>query len=186
LRVNYAYSRSYNYQTAQNQDQVISPIDWGPQANDQPHSISVFGVFNLPAGIQVSPILQAASARPYNLTEGRDVNGDGTNNDRYLPCGNATNCSPVLPDSARGKALLVLDLRGTKFFNLGNDGARKIGFYVEGYNITNRANFGGAFSTNCSRNTTTGLCSSLFQTPTAFLVGLGYVRQMQLGARFIF
>lgn len=194
LHVNYAYSRSYSYFDAQalvpqDQDHVISPENWGPQTNDQPHSLSVFAVFNLPAGIQLSPILQAASGRPYTLTQGVDLNQDGVNNDRYVPCGNPSACAAVGPDSERGKTLFLLDLRGTKFFNLGKEGKRKIGVYVEGYNLTNRANFGNTYSGNCAAILVNGLyqCSNTnFEKPTGFIPGLGYTRQMQLGARFIF
>jgi hypothetical protein len=189
LHVNYAYSRSYTYATAQNQDQLISPINWGPQPADQPHSLSVFGVVNLPAGIQLSPILQVASARPYTLTESVDLNKDGVNNDRFVPCGNPSACSPLGPNSQRGVALFVLDLRGTKFFNLGDEGKRKIGVFVEGYNLTNRANFGNLYNGNCSAKQISGLyeCSNAnFEKPNGFIPGLGYTRQMQIGARFIF
>jgi hypothetical protein len=189
LHVNYAYSRSYTYATAQDQDQLISPINWGPQPADQPHSVSVFGVVNLPAGIQLSPILQAASARPYTLTESVDLNKDGVNNDRYLPCGDPTSCSAVGPNSKRGAVLFALDLRGTKFFNLGKEGKRKIGVFVEGYNLTNRANFGNLFNGNCSAKLVNGQyqCSNAnFEAPNGYIPGLGYARQMQIGARFIF
>jgi hypothetical protein len=194
VHVNYTYSRSYTYYDGfalqpQNQDQVISPENWGPQTNNQPNALSAFGVFNLPAGIQLSPILQVASARPYTLTEGVDLNQDGVNNDRYVPCGNPAACSAVGPDSARGKALVVLDLRGTKFFNLGKDGARKLGVYVEGFNLGNRANFGNSYNGNCSAILVNGsyqCANANFQKPDGYIPGLGYTRQMQIGARFIF
>jgi hypothetical protein len=193
VRANYTYSRNYTYLTAQDQDQLIEPINWGPAANDQPHALSVFGIFSLPAGIQLSPVLQAASGRPYNLTEGIDLNKDGDNNDRYLPCGIPTMCSVVGPDSARGAPTFTLDLRGTKFFNLGHDGVRKIGIFVEGYNLTNHVNFGSSYNGSCAaKNVGTAAspqyqCTNAnFQLPDGYLPGLGYTRQMQLGARFIF
>ena len=44
----------------------------------------VSGAFELPWGFQVSPILQAATPRPYKLLAGVDVNGDGQANDRFV------------------------------------------------------------------------------------------------------
>jgi hypothetical protein len=54
--------------------------EWGPTRLDERHRIVASGVFDLPAGFQVSPIVQFASARPYTPTLGFDVNGDGQTN----------------------------------------------------------------------------------------------------------
>jgi hypothetical protein len=187
--VNYTYSRNYTYTNAQVQDEIIQPINWGPNSQDQTHAVAIFGVFALPKGVQFSPILQAASARPYELTEGVDLNKDGMNNDRYLPCGNPANCSVVNAFAARGLPLFVLDMRGTKFFNLDSDGRKKIGVYVELYNLTNRANFGNSYNGSCGAKLVSGTytCTNVnFRQPIGFMPGIGYPRQMQLGARFIF
>ena len=58
--------------------------EWGPTSNDERHRVVVMGVFELPYGIQLSPLFQAATARPYTLTAGSDLNRDGRNNDRYV------------------------------------------------------------------------------------------------------
>ena len=58
--------------------------EWGPTGSDERHRVVAMGVFELPYGIQLSPVFQAASARPYNLTAGTDLNADGTNNDRWI------------------------------------------------------------------------------------------------------
>ena len=66
----------------QDQFDQFADGEWGPVGNDERHRVVAMGVFEMPWGIQLSPVFQAASARPYNLTAGCDLNGDGNNNDR--------------------------------------------------------------------------------------------------------
>ena len=57
--------------------------EFGPARFDERHRIVASGVFDLPFGIQLSPILQLAGARPYSPTTGVDIDGDGlATNDR--------------------------------------------------------------------------------------------------------
>ena len=147
--------------------------EWGPTGTDERHRVVAMGVFELPYGIQLSPVFQAASARPYTLTAGADLNADGTNNDRYI---DPATGKQVSVNSARGDNTLLLDLRTTKFFGLG--GARRIGVFAELFNIFNTANFGGNFTGNAR--------STNFRQPGGFIPGIGYPRQVQLGARFLF
>jgi len=42
--------------------------EWGPNPNDERHHVTVSGIWELPWGLQLSPILQYGSARPYDLT----------------------------------------------------------------------------------------------------------------------
>ena len=131
------------------------------------------GVFELPFGIQASPIFQAGSGRAYNLTAGTDLNRDGVNNDRYI---DPATGQQVGLNSERGAATWNIDARVTKFFTLGRD-ARKLGVFAELYNLTDRANFGVYNGTGTS---------VLFKQPTAYFRGYPTSRQLQLGARFTF
>jgi hypothetical protein len=131
------------------------------------------GVIDLPLGVQVSPVFQLASARPYNLTAGSDLNGDGTNNDRYV---DPATGRQVSINSARGDHTAVLDLRATKFIGLGEQ--RRLGLFVEFFNVLNTVNFGNSYTGNGR--------SANFRQPTGFFAGIGYPRQVQLGARFLF
>jgi hypothetical protein len=149
------------------------PGEWGPNGPDERHRMVATGVFELPAGIQLSPVLQLASARPYNLTAGVDLNADGNNNDRYI---DPATGKQVSLNAARGDKTFVFDMRSTKYVALGGD--KKVGIFVEAFNLFNTNNFGAAYGGN-SRATT-------FRTPTGFVPGIGYARQVQLGARFIF
>lgn len=51
--------------------------EFGPTRLDERHRIVVSGVFNLPLGFQLAPILQFSTARPYSPTLGFDNDGDG-------------------------------------------------------------------------------------------------------------
>jgi hypothetical protein len=159
-----------------NLDQPKGPGEWGPTLTDERHRVVLSAVINAPGGIQVSPIVQAGSARPYNLLAGRDVNGDGTALERYV---DPATGQMVRVNAARGEPTYNLDTRVTKFFNLGD--TRRVGLFAEFYNITNKANFGNAFIGNA--------LSPQFKRPSGFLSGgAAYPtsRQMQLGARFNF
>ena len=115
------------------------------------------------------------SARPYNLTAGTDLNADGNNNDRYI---DPSTGKQVSLNSARGDNTYVFDIRATKFIGLGGGGDRKIGLFVETFNVFNTANFGGQYGGNARATT--------FRQATGFIPGIGGPRQVQLGARFLF
>jgi hypothetical protein len=161
-----------------NLDQPHGPGEWGATLTDERHRVVLSAVLIAPGGIQIAPIFQAASARPYNLVAGRDLNGDGTpTNDRYV---DSTTGQMVSINAARGEPTWNLDARVTKFFDLGSN-ARRLGIFAEFYNITNKANFGNAFIGNA--------LSAQFRQPSGFMSGgAAYPtsRQMQLGARFSF
>ncbi|MCI0391590.1 MAG: hypothetical protein MOB07_22840, partial [Acidobacteria bacterium] len=56
--------------------------EWGPASNDQRHRV-VFGwSVNLPGEARFSPLVQISSGRPFNITTGRDNNGDTIFTDR--------------------------------------------------------------------------------------------------------
>jgi hypothetical protein len=84
--------------------------DWGPASQDVRHR--VFGMINSPIvfGIRAGMQVQWSSALPYNITTGRDDNGDTVFNDR--PAG-------VSRNSARGADQWNASLRLNRSFNLG-------------------------------------------------------------------
>jgi hypothetical protein len=153
-------------------DQPKGPGEWGPNQTDERHRFVFLGVFEMPYGIQLSPVVQAASARPYNLIAGRDLNRDGLNNDRYID----PNGRQVHVNAGRGDPTFVFDLRTTKFVSFGGD--RRLGLFVELFNVLNTVNHGNLYNGNAR--------STNFQKPTGYIQGIGYPRQVQLGARFLF
>jgi len=155
-------------------DQPQGPGEWGPSPVDERHRVVLFGVFEMPYGIQVSPIFQTASARPYTLTAGADLNADGNNNDRYI---DPSNGEQVAVNSERGDPLSLLDVRVTKSFGLGREGVR-VGLFAEFFNLFNTVNFGNSYNGNGR--------SPLFKQPVGLIQAVGYPLQMQLGARLTF
>src|SRR5262249_33751904 len=57
----------------------FKPEEFGPQRTDERHRIVMSGLFDLPHGFQLGPIVQFATARPYSPTAGIDIDGDGRN-----------------------------------------------------------------------------------------------------------
>ncbi len=161
-----------------NTDQMFAPYEWGPTDTDERHRVVVSGVFRLPAGVELSPVLEAASARHYYLGTGTDRNGDGVLNrplgDLYVDP--ATN-QVVSMNAGVGEPTFDFDLRTTKTFNLWSE-SRKLALFAELFNITNRANFGNYFNGNAS--------SKNFEKPIGYLPGFPTSRQLQLGGRFTF
>jgi len=190
LQVNYILSGAFAYggqiaqsayfvPAAQDADCIFCPGEWGPTPSDERHRVVVYSVIDLPFGFQVSPVFQVATPRPYNLIDGADLNADGQtlnplSYDRYI---DPATGQQVSYNSQRGDPFVLLDARVTKFFTVGQEN-RKLGAFIEFFNLFNTANFGGVYNGN-SR-------SVLFRTPSALLPGAGYPFQLQLGARFDF
>ena len=159
--------------SAVNSDRPFDDVEWGPSWLDERHRVSLSGIFTVPGDVQLAPIFQIGSARPYTLLAGTDLNRDGTNNDRYVDPATGRD---VGVNSQRGEASWNLDFRASRFFAFGAE--RRLAVFAEVYNVTNKANFGNIYNGN-SRSTT-------FKQPNGYLAGLPTSRQLQLGARFSF
>jgi hypothetical protein len=61
-------------------EQQFLDNEWGPTRHDDRHRVVSSAVVELPAGFQVSPIVQWSSSRPYTPFTGFDINGDGQTN----------------------------------------------------------------------------------------------------------
>ena len=152
-------------------------VDYGPVPNDERHRWTFGGVFDLPWGFQAAPFVQFASARPYNASNGISNffgYGSGTSAAHdIVPVNNPTDythfniaayptssaakaamqaclasgqCEEVPFDSLRGQAFFQMDARLSKSIRLGERGTLNLLF--QGFDITNRANFGNSFGTN--------------------------------------
>jgi TonB-dependent receptor-like protein len=189
LQVNYVLSGAFAYagEIAQSAyfvppsvdtNDIFGPGEWGPTASDERHRLVVYGVIDLPYGLQVSPVFQAATPRPYNLVAGLDLNRDGQTaagaQDRYV---DPATGQQVSVNSQRGDPFTLLDARVTKFFTIGREN-RRLGVFAEFFNLFNTANFGRQYNGNAR--------SVLFKQPTGFMPGSGYPFQLQLGARIDF
>jgi hypothetical protein len=56
--------------------------EYGRASEDSRHTLFIGGNYTGPWGLQISPYLFARSGRPYNITVGGDLNGDGVFTDR--------------------------------------------------------------------------------------------------------
>src|SRR5262249_36632013 len=86
VNTNYVISRAvaYNGNSAAFRNRptdfnnLFSPHDFGPTPNDERHRWVLSGIVELPWGFRFAPIMQLASARPYNPIQGLDVFGWGS------------------------------------------------------------------------------------------------------------
>ena len=115
--------------------------EFGPTRFDERHRVVVSGVFDLPYGFQLAPIMQLSSSRPYSPTTGLDIDGDGlATNDRlcagvdplavFAVRGNSTairalnprGCTQTEVNSQRSGFILntdgTIEERSGRFFNL--------------------------------------------------------------------
>jgi carboxypeptidase family protein/TonB-dependent receptor-like protein len=177
--------------TAQNQFNKFDPLaDFGPTGEDERHRFVVSGVFDLPWGFQVSPILQLASARPFSvITGGIDINRDGVANDRETRDGNDQN--KLAPNTERGDNFKQVNVRVSKFFNFTE--SMKLGVFFEAFNLFNTGNFGacsgdvaGACSIDNNFNSPNFRKFTNFFGATGFSEPIGIPFQSQFGVRFSF
>lgn len=63
-------------------DQYDTAAEYGPAGMDVRHRFTLGGNLRLPGDVRVSPFVIASSGRPYNITVGRDLNGDTVFTDR--------------------------------------------------------------------------------------------------------
>jgi hypothetical protein len=109
----------YNWQTARDDGDGplslpasnIAPDEWGPAGGDIRHRVSAFSSLELPANVQVGLNVRAASAPPYNITTGRDGNGDTVFNDRPEGVGR---------NAGRGEGTFRVDFRVSWRLDLGS------------------------------------------------------------------
>jgi hypothetical protein len=118
-------------------------LDKGPTDNDVRHTLSVNGSTVLPFGIEVSAIAYYRSALPYSAFTNRLL-GPGPFNQRPEP-----------RNSRRGDDFFSLDARLGKSVSLSERAT--VTLFVEGFNLTNKTNFG---------NYVGNIDSALFGKPT--------------------
>ena len=108
--------------------------DYGRAAYDVRHRVFFGGSISAPYGFRLSPFLVFASGAPYNVTLGKDWNGDSLYNDRPSTgsCGDPLNpecynLQPVASDaripinSLTGPTQFTLNLRLSKTFGFGKE-----------------------------------------------------------------
>lgn len=146
-RVSYALSKSMNNQGEFFFSSPVDPFDvnkdWGRSDNDQRHRLTVNGTLNTPTakaetalqkltyGFQVSGMVQAYSALPFNITSGvTTVQGTAG---RPL-----VNGAFIERNAGVGSDYFSLNTRLSRSFPIG--GRARIETVVEAFNLTNRRN----------------------------------------------
>ena len=132
---------------------LVQPQNFGYTSEDERHRFVFDGILSLPRGIVLSGILQLASARPYRMFAGDDLNGDAVFNDLYSPRvtddpifdprGEGDVRFAVRPNSLRGDPYFQTDLRVQKTFKVRE--RYGLSAFAELFNVFNRVNFGSQF-----------------------------------------
>jgi hypothetical protein len=162
--------------------------EFGPTRIDERHRVVVSGVFDLPWGVQLAPIFQLASSRPYALNAGLDIDGDGLAtvdrlcegtdpfavltalvNNQPLPAGSrALGCKQLEVNSQR-KGFVVdtqgnIEERSGRYFNVDLRASKTFGI-GERLKIKGYADFYNLFNTeNLSFGGRLGLSSAASRT----------------------
>ncbi|HZP02080.1 MAG TPA: carboxypeptidase regulatory-like domain-containing protein [Terriglobia bacterium] len=120
--------------------------DYGRAAYDVRHRVFVGGSWNMPRGFQIFPFIVASSPRPFNITVGRDLNGDSIFNDRPAFATDLSRPSVVVtrwgafdtqpipgetiipPNYGTGFGQFTVNLRLSKTFGFGRETGRSGGF----------------------------------------------------------
>jgi hypothetical protein len=220
LSVNATYTlsraRAYNGNAAAFRNRPFNPFNYfaadeiGPTPNDSRHRFSMGGLVNLPWGLQVAPIMQWESARPYTsgyggtfdvlgVGSGRGTshvivfnsspndlfatfNAFGSTTRGYRDCLRAGQCSIRTFDDVRGQPFFQLDTRVSKNFKITERATLTAFFQV--FDLTNRANFGNNFSNNVRSG------SAAFGQPVGFITPNGvtvpHSFSGEFGVRFSF
>ena len=98
-----SYSGNGIATTPENQ---FKPEEFGPTRLDERHRVVISGVFDLPYGFQLAPIMQLASSRPFSANTGLDIDGDGlAANDRLCAGVDPASVFAVRGNSAAIRAL---------------------------------------------------------------------------------
>jgi Carboxypeptidase regulatory-like domain/TonB dependent receptor len=127
-----SYSGNGIATTPENQ---FKPEEFGPTRLDERHRVVLSGVFNFRWGLQLAPIVQLASSRPFSANTGLDIDGDGlATNDRLC-----TGVDPAAVFAVRGNSTAIRTLNPRGCVQADVNGIRS-GFVVDSAgNITERS-----------------------------------------------
>jgi hypothetical protein len=130
LTLGRAYDTGNNYGSGPEDQRLGIDSEWGPQVDTPKVRGVISGWYNLFTAMQVSAAFKARTGMAINSSaSGLDLNGDGRTGDRTPTFGR---------NSFRGTGSKSLDLRFTWIVPLTE--ARKLHFYVEGFNVLNTEN----------------------------------------------
>ncbi len=188
--INYTYGKALAFEgsPASFRNTATNPFlgqfrhaDFGRAPNDEQHHITAAGSVFLPFRIEISPILQAGSARPLDLVESTSdlwKVGSGRSNPHaallandaktaanfsrfyaaakasgnvsafYKSCLASGGCYETSFESWHGTPVIQLDARVGKTISIKD--RYNINLFFQGFNLTNRANYGNNYDGNVS------------------------------------
>ncbi len=156
----------------------LGEFERGLSLLDQRHRFVLSGYYQLPYGFTVGGITTAASGRPYAITVGSDINGDGSTADRPFDLNSGTFLSR---NTGLGTPTYSTDLFAQKSFSLREK--MQLEFRTEVFNVFNHRNIYG-------RNGTYGNNGFIGTTPILFGTAIGGIanvdpsRELQFQVRF--
>lgn len=215
LTANYTLARAVGYNEdggsfryyPRDPQNPLAPNEFGPAFNDERNHLTLAATAHLPWGLEVSPILQAGSARPYNpissinmlnLGGGSDTGAlivpknDPTNLTAFVDpvtgpnklaasqCYYGGNCVVAPYDSKRGNPYFNMDARLAKNIKVGE--GRNLQLVFQAFNLTNHANYGNDFGTVVNQSSFGNPVG--FINPTSSLLPRAFTGEF--GARFTF
>jgi len=215
VNANYTMSRAlaYNGNSAAFRNRAwdpfayFDPSELGPTPNDSRHRLSMGGVVNLPWGLQLAPILQWESARPYTSGYGSSADVLGVGSGRGTAHVTVLNSNPddiraalnsfgdptVAANAVKYRNCLRAgqcsnasfdDLRGQPYFQLDTR-------VTKNFRIKERATLSVLFQVfdltnraNFGNNFVTDVRQSNFATPSAFITPSAVIIPHSLSAEF--
>jgi Carboxypeptidase regulatory-like domain/TonB dependent receptor-like, beta-barrel len=167
------------------QDQLNPAAEKALATNHRAHQLVAHLTWLLPAGVQVAGLFQARSGQPWNVTTGRDNNGDTEQNDRpdlAVPGGDPRSVSTYFANFTGrvgnlgrnaniGDSFYTLDARVSKFQQIQRF---RLEAFIEAFNLLNHVNV---------QSPTSNLRSASFGRSTQIQ---GAMRQVELGFRVDF
>ncbi len=186
-----------------NNADYLASYDLGPTPSDERHRFVLSGLIDLPYGIKVAPILQAATARPYTAIQGIDVYGYGRSDAfamllksdpsnytatkdytqaQLQSCLAAGSCFPAGFDTLRGTPFFQLDSRFSKEIRLGEKA--RVELLFQAFDLTNRANYGNNYGPVATGVYRASIKSATFGQPAGFITPSGVIVPRSFSGEF--
>jgi len=143
---------------------------------DQRHRLVISGYYQLPLNFTAGGVTTLASGRPYNVTVGNDVNGDGANTDRPFDVASGTFLGR---NTGRGTPVYQTDLFVQRSFNLTE--RVRLELRAEGFNVFNHPNIVARSGVLGGVN-----ANGTFNVPATFGLGIGGINGVDPGRQFQF
>jgi outer membrane receptor protein involved in Fe transport len=149
----------------------------GPSLLDQRHRFVLSGYYQLPYGFSVGGVQTAASGRPFAVTAGVDINGDGSTADRPFDVAAGTFLER---NAGKGTPTYSTDLFAQKSFSFGE--RMRLELRAEAFNVFNNRNVYGRLGTY--GNALLGTASPLLGTALGGIASTDASREVQFQLRF--